>query len=526
MILSDYWIEVPPIAIDMDILSVFDLVRESKTFSFLPVIDEQGRPTGIIRENDLKEYAYGRFGHELIRRQPLISFIRKSLVLPITVSRDELLTAAAQNPNPDGLVLTENERYRAVLFNNSIFQLFEESRLETQVRLVQAQKMEAIGTLAGGIAHDLNNTLTPILGYAHLLREMYAKGEPLDGDMIEQILVCGMCARDTVARILSFSREQKTDRELVSLADVIKDVVRLIRNSIPSTIEITHRIKSDDARVFGNASELNQVLMNLCTNAYHAMKAKGGQLCITLEEHRGPLLGWSLHQPEMSSGPWLRLTVRDTGEGMPEKILPKIFEPFFTTKNNNEGTGLGLSIVHGVVTRYKGAISVETVLGEGTSIHIYLRIQTVVPSADCTTEATFGHPGESRSVARDSSPPIRVLYVDDDYHISCLAKKMLTRHGMEVETENDSTKALAILEQHTEDFDVLVTDQIMPSLTGFELARRVLTQAPDFPIIMCTGYSESVSPESTREIGIKSLVYKPTDFTELAGLIRKNSRHQ
>ncbi len=523
MNLFDYCTEAPSVMIDMDILSVFDLVRKSKTFSFLPVVDGGGRPVGVIRENDLKEYAYGRYGHELIKRLPLHSFIRKTLVLPVSVSRDELLASAASNPNPDGLVLTDNGRYRAVLLNNMIFRLFDENRLETQVRLIQAQKMEAIGTLAGGIAHDLNNTLTPILGYAGLLRRMHANGEPLDGDMIEQIQVCGVRARDTVARILTFSREQKTERHLIALPDTIKEVVRLLGNSIPSTIEITHQIRATNYMVHGNASELNQVLMNLCTNAYHAMKAKGGQLSIILDEHRGPLLGWSLHQPDMSSGAWLRLTVRDTGEGMPDNILPKICEPFFTTKKNGEGTGLGLAIVHGVVTRYKGALSVETALGAGTSVHIYLQAHAS-PTNTCREEYPVGNMGEIGTVACESSPAIRVYYVDDDYHITRLAKIILSRHGMEVVTENDSTKALAVLEQHTEDFDVLVTDQVMPSITGLELARRILNIVPNFPIIMCTGYSESVSPEATHEIGIKSLVYKPTDFVELAEIIRKKCR--
>ncbi len=517
MNLSESWIEMEAVSATAEMRTVFEVFARNRIAPFLPIVDARGAPTGVIREHDIKEYAYGRFGHELVNRQPLQHFVRPSLVLPHTVSRDDLLAAIATNLNPDGLVLTQEGRYRAVLFNPVILRLFEANRVETQVRLVQAQKMEAIGTLAGGIAHDLNNILTPILGYARLLRDMLAAGDTLDPEMLDEILVSGTRAKETVGRILAFSRQQKTELRVVALSDLIKEVLRLIGSSLPATIDTELCISTPHDTVFANPTELHQILMNLCTNAYHAMRETGGHLQVSLANHYGPLLGWSLHQGALPEAV-VRLTVRDTGHGIPPEILPKIFDPFFTTKKQGEGTGMGLAIVHGVVTRCKGAISIESAAGQGTAFHIYLprHVGSAAPGATKQSPA----PASATTAAAAVPPRVRVLYVDDEYQVARLAQRFLARYGLEVETEIDSAKALDILRNRVNEFDVLVTDQTMPSVSGLELAQKALLLKPGFPIILCTGYSEVVSPEKAKAVGIRGYLNKPADYAEMATLIR------
>jgi nitrogen-specific signal transduction histidine kinase/ActR/RegA family two-component response regulator len=402
-----------------------------------------------------------------------------------------------------------------VLLNPVILRLFDANRVETQVRLVQAQKMEAIGTLAGGIAHDLNNILTPIIGYTRLMREMMAAGEPLDPEMLDQVLVSGIRAQETVARILAFSRHQKTEQRVVSLSEMVKEVVKLIGGSLPATIDTELCLEAADDAVFANPVELHQVIMNLCTNSYHAMRDKGGHLQLSLADHHGPLLGWSLHHKPLTDS-MLRLTVRDTGDGIPSEILPKIFEPFFTTKKQGEGTGMGLAIVHGVVSRCRGAVSIETTMGQGTAFHIYLPRHVCSPALNGRSEIPFAMDVTPESGQRR----MRVLYVDDEFPVTRLAQRYLSRFGLDVETENDSVKALSTLRTRMGDFDVLVTDQTMPSITGLELAQKALKLNPRFPVIMCTGFSETVSPEMAKIAGICGYMHKPTDYAKMAAIIR------
>ena len=302
------------------------------------------------------------------------------------------------------------------------------------------------------------------------------------------------------------------------LSDLVKEVLRLIGGSLPTTIETELCLATTADSVFANPAELHQVLMNLCTNAYHAMREKGGCLQVSLSEHCGPLLGWTLHQGPLSA-PLVRLTVRDTGTGIPTEILPKIFEPFFTTKKQGEGTGMGLAIVHGVVKRCKGAISIESALGRGTSFHVYLPLHSASSNASGATGTTESAAAASLA-ASSGHHRVRVLYVDDEFSVARLAERYLARHGLDVKIENDSVKALAMLQTRVDDFDVLVTDQTMPSVSGMELAQQVLLLRPGFPVIMCTGYSETVSPEMAASAGIRGYLSKPVDYAEMAALIR------
>lgn len=519
MNMKDIWTEIEAVAITSSMDDVFARFRNHPEWPFLPVVDEEQRVLGVVREYDLKGHAYARFGRDLLKRQPLRDFLQPALVLPLTVTEAELLNASARNPNPDGIVLTDGGKYRAALLNQTVLRLFEQQHLETEVRLVQAQKMEAIGTLAGGIAHDLNNILTPILGYAELINLLQSTGQPIEQDVIDQIVVSAMRAKEIVKQILAFSRHQKTERCPTCLARVIKESLSLVRSTLPATIDVEMRLNIEESMIMANPDELHRVILNLCTNAYHAMRERGGRLQITLDCHQGPVLGWSLHN-ELLPGDYLRLSIADTGSGIETEMLPRIFEPFFTTKKQGEGTGLGLPIVHGIVSRCKGVVSVESVVGQGSTFHVYLPVlaDKVGGSLVCPpgTKAAGEH-----GAPRVAGPMPRILFVDDEFAVTRLASKILPKYGICVVTEHDSVKALAMFRQHASDFDLLVTDQTMPGLTGVDLTREVLLIRPGLPVILCTGYSETVSPEQAREVGVCEYVLKPPDFQKMAASIQR-----
>ena len=518
MNMRDIWTEIESIPIASSMYDVFDRFRHHREWPFLPVVDGEKHVLGVVREYDLKGHAYAQFGRDLLKRQPLSDFIQPTLVLPQDVTEKELLDSSVRNPNPDGIVLTDGGKYRAVLLNRAILRLFEQQHLETEVRLAQAQKMEAIGTLAGGIAHDLNNILTPIVGYTELMNLMNRRGEPIEQDMIDQVSVSALRAREIVKQILAFSRHQNSEHCPMSLGDSIKETVKLVRSSLPATIDVEMRLMAEDDRIMANSGEINRVVMNLCTNAYHAMREKGGRLLITLEHHQGPVLGWSTHS-ELLLGDFLRLSVSDTGTGIDCALLPRIFEPFFTTKKQGEGTGLGLPIVHGIVSRCKGLISVETVHGKGSTFHLYF------PSLVSVTKKKLAPEAKSRASEEGAESPhrprIKILFVDDEFAITRLASRILPEFGISVVTENDSLKALSIFRENAMDFDLLVTDQTMPGLTGVDLVRSILEIKPALPVILCTGYSDSISPEQARDAGVSEDVLKPPDFQQLSLSIQR-----
>ena len=515
---SELWTEIEAVPLTSSMRDVFDQFRNHREWPFLPVVDEQQRVKGVVREYDLRGHAYAQFGHDLVKRYVLQDFLRPTLVLPTNVSKKELLDSSAQNPNPDGIVLSDNGKYRAVLLTRAVLCLFEQQHHETDVRLAQAQKMEAIGALAGGIAHDLNNILTPILGYAELMTMIRQRGEPIEQEMIDQISVSALRARESVKQILAFSRHQRTERHPISLGQLVKETLPLVRSSLPATIDIEMRLNAKEDTVLVNPDEMHRIVLNLCTNAFHAMREQGGRLLITLEQHHGLVLGWSMHD-EFLLDDYVRLSVTDSGSGIDPGVLPRIFEPFFTTKKQGEGTGLGLSIVHGIVSRYKGMISVESVVGQGTTFHIYLPVLPRAPHCASASEART-NPVKHDTTSADN-PKIRVLFVDDEFAVTRLASMILPKYGISVETENDSRKALERFREHSTEFDLLVTDQTMPGLTGIDLTRAVLLLRPNLPVILCTGYSESVSPEQANEIGVCEYVLKPPDFQKMAASIQR-----
>jgi two-component system cell cycle sensor histidine kinase/response regulator CckA len=369
----------------------------------------------------------------------------------------------------------------------------ETKKLEAQLR--QAQKMEAIGTLAGGIAHDFNNILGAILGFTQLTLFDLPEGSELRSNL-EQVLRACDRARDLVKQILAFSRRSEMEKAPLRLLPVVKEALKLLRASLPTSLEIHKKLEIKEDLVLGDPTQMHQVLMNLCTNAAQAIRTGRGIIEVGLEELVIP----AGHPPVLSGlkpGLYIRLTVRDTGEGIDPKIMDHIFDPFFTTKKAGEGTGMGLAVVHGIVKSHGGEITVTSRLGEGSIFQVYL------PRVRIDEET--GRKSESSSPTGNE----RILFVDDEPSLVVTWTRLLERWGYRVTSRGSSLEALEIFRAEPDRFDLVITDQTMPGLTGVELAREMLTIRPDLPIILCSGYSFAINPEIIRSVGIRKFLLKP-----------------
>jgi PAS domain S-box-containing protein len=378
-----------------------------------------------------------------------------------------------------------------------------------RARLDQAQKMEAIGTLAGGIAHDFNNILTPIIGYTELSLNMVPDDSRLSHNM-KHILLSANRARDLVRQILTFSRKTEQERKPVQISLIVKEVLKLLRSSLPSTIDIRLRMHPDavHSTTMADPTHIHQVLMNLCTNAAHAMRAQGGKLTVTLENVEiGP--GAGRGATDMGPGAYLRLSVADTGHGMDDALKQRIFDPYFTTKGPNEGTGLGLAVVYGIVKNLSGAIAVSSKPGGGTTVDVYFpRTKTAwSTSADPPVLLPTGHG--------------RVLVVDDEKFIVDMVREMLETLGYEAVPRNSSTDALEAFRARPESFDLVITDMTMPHMTGINLAREILMIRPRTPIILCTGFSETLDENKVKSLGINELLMKPVSMRDMAAAVNR-----
>jgi len=375
----------------------------------------------------------------------------------------------------------------------------------TEQQLRQGQKMEALGTLTGGIAHDFNNILAAIIGFAEMAKGRAPAGSRQEHD-IRRVLEAALRGRDLVRQMLTFSRTSEHEREPVQLSRIVEEVMELLRASIPSTVSITVKVESESGLVLADPTQMEQVVMNLCTNAAYAMREKGGILYMTLSDFSVRKSG---RGDDMRPGQYMKLVVRDTGVGMPPEIIDKIFDPFFTTKERGEGTGLGLSVVLGIVRQHEGYITVESEVGEGTAFTVYL------PKASGRRdEKTAGD--EPAPTGRE-----RVLFVDDEEPLTEMGRELLEDLGYEVTVKNDSVEALALFTADPSRFDVLITDQTMPDMTGMELAKAVLAARPGMPVILCTGYSYLVDADSAKGAGIKHFVMKPLTKEEIALAVRR-----
>ncbi len=380
-------------------------------------------------------------------------------------------------------------------------------RAEIQGQLQQIQKLEAIGTLAGGIAHDFNNILTPILGFTQLAQER-VKYDEQTSECLAEVFQAACRAKDLVGQILAFSRQSKDiEYQPLMVEPIIKEVLKLLRSALPSTIELKKDIQCKGV-ILGGATEIHQILMNLCTNAKHAMELSGGVLHISLHNVQlDEARALSVH-PDLHAGSYVHLRVRDTGHGIERAVLEKIFEPYFTTKEQDKGTGLGLSVVHGIVSNHGGVISVDSLVGKGTTFDVYLpRIVTQdVPDTVATVELPTGTE--------------HILLVDDEPSILRLNSRILQRLGYKVTTRASSIEALALFAARPDDFDIILTDMTMPVMRGDQLAEQCLVIRPDIPIVLVTGFSEIITEEKACKIGIKSILMKPSTKVEIATVVR------
>ncbi|SMC22890.1 PAS domain S-box-containing protein [Desulfacinum hydrothermale DSM 13146] len=376
---------------------------------------------------------------------------------------------------------------------------------EMERRIQQNQRLEAIGTLAGGIAHDFNNILTPIVGYTEMCMYSLPRGSKIR-ENLEAVNRAAARASDLVQQILSFSRRSNQERKPIRIALIIKEALKLLRSTIPTSIEIRQDISATEESVIADPTEIHQVIMNLCINASHAMP-DGGLMSVGL--HAVDLDREAIKMiPGCKPGRHLKLSVEDTGHGIAPEILDKIFEPYFTTKKEGLGTGLGLATTHSIVTACGGGITVYSEPGKGSRFDLYFPVARGV-----ATQVV-----EKTAVIRGGHE--RVLIVDDDMEVLDLHRKVLENYGYSVTAETDPEKALALFEKSPADFDMVLTDMTMPRMTGDLLAAALLKIRPDLPVIVLTGFSERINKDKAQELGIRALLAKPVSVSDLLSTIR------
>ncbi len=383
-----------------------------------------------------------------------------------------------------------------------------EVRLQQHIR--QTRKMEALGTLAGGIAHDFNNILNPIF----INTEQALMDLPENSTMyqsLQSVMEAAERGKDLVKQIVTFSRQKEQERKPLKLEPLVKETLKFLRASLPKTVDIQENIQKETGSILANPTQIHQVIMNLCSNAAYAMRQSGGILEVGLTEVEVDTEMANRH-PGLTPGPYQRLTVTDTGEGMTRDVVERAFDPFFTTKKPGEGTGMGLSVVHGIVNLYNGSISCYSELGKGTTFNVFL------PRVE----------GDESS-QEDLSMPLatgkeRILLVDDEKPQVESIQSVLDRLGYRVVATTDSLKALAIFRKNPRAFDLVITDQTMPGMTGIKLAEELLLIRPDIPIVLCTGFSETVDANRAEALGIHQFLMKPFSIGEISGTLRRALR--
>ncbi len=380
----------------------------------------------------------------------------------------------------------------------------EKQQLEIQLR--QAQKMESIGTLAGGIAHDFNNILSSVIGYTELTLADMSEGKPASKQNLQAILRAGERARDLVSQILTFSRQTELVNIPIKMHMIANEVLKLLRSSIPTTIEIIHKIQKCKP-ILADPTQIHQVIMNLCTNAFHAMQRSGGVMTVTLSPIEIQAQD-SERIADLSPGSYAKLEVIDTGTGMNQSTIERIFDPYFTTKEKGKGTGLGLAVVHGIVTNHNGAITVESIPGQGSTFRVFLPVVD-----DSEMQIT----SRKKQLPRGTE---HILLVDDEKEIVLIEQQMLERLGYKVTTCAGSMDALTVFQASPLKFDMIITDMTMPNMTGDQLACEIIKIRPEIPIILCTGFSEYMNNEKAKSMGIRKFVLKPVSMEEIATAIR------
>ena len=377
-------------------------------------------------------------------------------------------------------------------------------QVESQLR--QAQKVEALGTLSGGVAHDFNNILAAIIGFTELVTDQVLPGSR-EAHHLERVMEASLRGRELVRQMLTFSRKTEQEKKPLRVSSIVKETVRLLRAATPTTIAIRVNVENESSMILGDPTQIQQVLMNLCTNAAYAMREKGGNLDIGLADFSNSQPTGEPHG--IKPGDYVKLTVRDTGVGMSPNIMERIFDPFFTTKKLGEGSGLGLSVVHGIVKQHDGYITVISEPGQGATFTVYFPKVSEGMETDEITDDDLPTGTE------------RVLFVDDEEALVEMGEDILAELGYDVTSRMSSREALALFRLDPSRFDLIITDQTMPEMTGVELAKELLAIRPDLPIIMCTGFSYVVDADKANAAGIKAFAMKPLTKSEIAKTIRK-----
>ncbi len=406
----------------------------------------------------------------------------------------------------------ESHEYHKLLRDqNKILEKKVEERTKALARsesqLQQVMKLQAIGTLAGGIAHDFNNILFPIVGYTELTMDDIPAGSQASQNL-EEVLKAANRAKELVKQILTFSRQNDQERKPLKVQSLIKEALKLLRATIPSTIEIKSIIDDECGLIEGDPTQIHQVIMNLCTNAFHALQDTGGKIEVSLKEAN---LGYdqSMLGAGIDVGRHLELVVNDNGHGMTQQVLERIFEPYFTTKEQGKGTGLGLSVTHGIIKNHGGDITVESQPDKGATFRVFL---PVIDNIEVAKE-----PIEAASVKNGHE---HILLVDDEEQIIDLERRILEHLGYKVTSKMDSEEALEEFSDRPDEFDLVITDMTMPKMTGDQLAQKLMAINPLVPVILCTGFNETITEEKALAMGIEKFVMKPIVKDKLAHTVR------
>jgi signal transduction histidine kinase/ActR/RegA family two-component response regulator len=403
------------------------------------------------------------------------------------------------------------EFYRLLRHQKAILERKVEERTqalaESERQMQQVLKLQSIGTLAGGIAHDFNNILFPIIGYTELAMDDIPEESPARKSL-EEVLKAASRAKELIQQILTFSRQNGHERKPIRVPLIVREALRLLRASIPKTIDIVSDLEESCSPILGNPTQMHQVVMNLCTNAYQAMRETGGQIHVRLGQVN---IGYEemAQRIGIKMGPHLHLVVQDDGVGMDATVLERIFEPYYTTKEPGKGTGLGLSVIHGIVKNHGGFITVESLPGRGSSFHVYLpTIDEIEQDIEVEIRAAETGGGE------------RILLVDDEEQIVAMEKQLLEKLGYQVTACASSSEAWTVFSAHPDQFDLMITDMTMPHMAGDRLSEKILDIRPTLPVILCTGHSDMIDEDKATALGIRKFVMKPVEKNELARAIR------